>query len=250
MRVNAVGVGHPAKVEGLNVGSAVSGQIEIHDADDLAHCLTIQEGVLPSALAPLLPVMFLPNGRLLGALRSLISGVYQGPFSGLQTFFAVSHDSSGGRLALDGDHISLCWPGAKDEPVYGRVDAAIEALVKHSGGRYVKNPLAGTVMGHQPATAHPLGGCGMGSERHTGVVNHKSQVFDGNPRGGSADVHEGLYVVDGSIMPRSLGVNPLLTITALAERAMIHLARDFNLTFDDAPHLRQRGAEADVRLLT
>ena len=36
-------------------------------------------------------------------------------------------------------------------------------------------------------------------------------------------------------MPRSLGVNPLLTITALAERAMLHLARDRGLAFDDAP---------------
>ena len=35
-------------------------------------------------------------------------------------------------------------------------------------------------------------------------------------------------------MPRSLGVNPLLTITALAERAMMHLARDRSLTFDAA----------------
>src|SRR5690606_4443983 len=60
--VNAVGVGHPAKVEGMNVGAAVSGQLEIHDPDDLAKSLTIQEGVLPSALAPILPVMFVPNG--------------------------------------------------------------------------------------------------------------------------------------------------------------------------------------------
>jgi cholesterol oxidase len=37
------------------------------------------------------------------------------------------------------------------------------------------------------------------------------------------------------VMPRSLGVNPLLTITALAERAMLHLARDRGLVFDDAP---------------
>ena len=39
----------------------------------------------------------------------------------------------------------------------------------------------------------------------------------------------------GPIMPRSLGVNPLLTITALAERAMLHLARDRGLAFDAAP---------------
>lgn len=86
----------------------------------------------------------------------------------------------------------------------------------------------------------------MGREREDGVVNHKGQVFDGNPRTGSADVHEGLYVIDGSVIPRSLGVNPLLTITALAERALIHLARDYGLTFDDAPHQRERAPAINV----
>ena len=226
--VNAIGVGHPRKIEGIEVGAAVSGQIEIVDPHDLAKCLTIQEGVLPSALAPILPVLFLPNGRMLGALKSLVAGVYKGPFANLQTFFAVSHDRARGRLVLENDRLSLHWPGIEDEPVYQRVGAAIKALVEQAGGTYVANPLAGTLMGHQPATAHPLGGCGMGRDRSTGVVDHKGQVFDGDsdePNG----VHEGLFVMDGSIIPRSLGVNPLLTITALAERAMLHVARDQRL---------------------
>ena len=66
----------------------------------------------------------------------------------------------------------------------------------------MKNPLAGTVMGQQPATAHPLGGCGMGRELPTGVVDHKCQVFDGRTGAGSTAVHDGLYVIDGSVMPR------------------------------------------------
>jgi len=233
--VNAIGVGHPAKVEGLDVGACVSGQIEIVDEHDLARSLTIQEGVMPSALAPLLPALFIPNGRLLGALKSLIAGVYKGPFASLQTFFAVSHDTASGRLVLEDDRLTLSWPGARDEPVYARLDAALEALVGHAGGSYVKNPLAGTMMGQQPATAHPLGGCGMGRERSCGVIDHKCRVFDAGAAGGSADVHDGLYVIDGSVMPRSLGVNPLLTIAALAERAMLHLAADCGLAFDDAP---------------
>jgi cholesterol oxidase len=238
-RVNAIGVGHPPRIESLDVGACVSGQIEIVDEQEVAGSLTIQEGVLPSALAPLLPVLFIPNGRLLGALQSLVSGVYTGPFANLQTFFAVSHDSASGRLVLEDSRVALAWPGAQDEPVYRRLDEALAALVKAAGGRYVKNPLAGTMMGRQPATAHPLGGCGMGRDRGEGVVNHKGQLFAGGADAGSADVHRGLYVMDGSIMPRSLGVNPLLTITALAERAMLHMARDLGLSFDDAP---MRGA--------
>ena len=171
--VDAVGIGHPPKIEGVEIGAAVSGQIEIDDENELANELRVQEGVLPSALAPVLPVLFIPNGRLLGALQSLINGVYKGPFSKLQTFFAVSHDSASGRFVLDDDRLSLVWPTAKDEPVYARLDAILSAIVTEAGGSYVKNPLSGTIMGHEPATAHPLGGAGMGRERSAGVVNHK-----------------------------------------------------------------------------
>jgi cholesterol oxidase len=231
--VDAVGIGHPPKLEGVEIGAAVSGQIEFDDERDLSQELRVQEGVLPSAIAPVLPVLFIPNGRLLGALQSLISGVYKGPFSRLQTFFAVSHDSASGRFVLDDDRLTLQWPGAKDEPVYARLDKVLSEIVGQAGGSYVKNPLAGTVMGHQPATAHPLGGAGMGRERADGVINHKGQVFDATPGRGATAVHDGLYVVDGAMMPRSLGVNPLLTITALAERAMLHIAQDYGLSFDD-----------------
>jgi cholesterol oxidase len=244
--VDAVGIGHPPKLEGVEIGAAVSGQIEFDDERDLSQELRVQEGVLPSALAPVLPVLFIPNGRLLGALQSLISGVYKGPFSHLQTFFAVSHDSASGRFVLDDDRLSLIWPGAKNEPVYARLDAVLSSIVQQAGGSYVKNPLAGTVMGHQPATAHPLGGAGMGRERGDGVVNHKCQVFDAAPGRGSTAVHDGLYVVDGAVMPRSLGVNPLLTITALAERAMIQLAQDYSLSFDDEPARGVQVTPADL----
>jgi cholesterol oxidase len=229
--VNAIGVGFPPKIEDFEIGASVSGQIEVRDAADLAQELCVQEGVLPSALAPVLPVLFVPNGRLLGALKSLISGVYKGPFASLQTFFAVSHDSASGCFRLEDDRLALAWPNAKDEAVYARLDAVLKSLVEQSGGDYVKNPLAGTVMGHQPATAHPLGGCGMGRECADGVVNHKCQVFDA--RSGATAVHAGLYVIDGAVIPRSLGVNPLLTITALSERAMIHFSEDYGVKFDD-----------------
>src|SRR5690606_7959404 len=152
-----------------------------------------------------LPVLFMPNGRLLGAVQSLVNGVYKGPFARLQTFFAVSHDTSAGRLVLEGERTTVSWPGAKDEPVYQRLDAILSKLVAEVGGKYVKNPLSGTLMGHQPATAHPLGGCVMGRDRSEGVVDHKGRAFDGRAGAGSGDILPGLYVMDGSVIPRSLG---------------------------------------------
>lgn len=231
-RVNAVGVGEPPKFTGDTVGACVAGQIELPDASDLDHSMIIQEGVLPSAVAPLLPVFFVSGGRLLGAAQSLIKGVYEGPLSRLHTFFVVSHDDARGRLVLEKDSLQVQWPNAGEQPVYTRVDEALTKAAEAVGGRYVKNPLSATNMGTKPATAHPLGGCGMGEDASTGVVNHKCQVFAGTS---GEDIHHGLYVCDGAVIPRSIGCNPLLTISALAERAMVHLARDYNLGFDTEP---------------
>jgi cholesterol oxidase len=231
-RVNGIGVGYPAKFEGDAIGACVAGQIELPDAEHLDHGMIIQEGVLPSALAPLLPVFFISGGRLLGAAQSLIKGVYQGPLAHLHTFFVVSHDEARGRIRLDHGRAQIDWPNVAAQEVYARVDAALSKLANSVGARYIKSPLATTATGTKPATAHPLGGCGMGENAGTGVVNHKCQVFDGADGEG---VHTGLYVCDGAVIPRSIGVNPLLTITALAERAMVLLARDHNLGFDEAP---------------
>ena len=72
-------------------------------------------------------------------------------------------------------------------------------------------------------TIHPLGGCCLGDDASNGACNHKGQLFSGAT--GTA-VHENFYVVDGSTVPTSLGVNPLITISALAERAAALLAAD------------------------
>jgi cholesterol oxidase len=61
-----------------------------------------------------------------------------------------------------------------------------------------------------PNTAHILGGCPIGADVEQGVVDLNHQVFN----------YPGLYVADASVIPANLGVNPSLTITAMAERAM------------------------------
>ena len=137
MPINAIGVGHPPKIADFPIGASVSGQIDLDDEDDLANEIRIQEGAMPSALAPILPVMFLPNGRLLGALQSLVSGVYKGPFAHLQTFFAVSHDSAAGCFKLEDDRLALSWPGAADEPVYPQARCR-PGYARGQGGRAIR----------------------------------------------------------------------------------------------------------------
>jgi cholesterol oxidase len=66
-----------------------------------------------------------------------------------------------------------------------------------------------------PTTAHILGGACMGRNRKEGVIDHQHRVFG----------YEGLYVVDGSAVSANPGVNPSLTIAALAERAMSLIPR-------------------------
>jgi cholesterol oxidase len=62
-------------------------------------------------------------------------------------------------------------------------------------------------------TAHPLGGCPIGEDYQHGAVDEYGRVFAGD-----GAVHEGLFVADGALVPSALGVNPFLTISALAER--------------------------------
>jgi cholesterol oxidase len=66
-----------------------------------------------------------------------------------------------------------------------------------------------------PSTAHILGGAIIASDPERGVVDHRQRVFG----------YENLLVVDGSVVPANVGVNPSLTITALAERAMTFVER-------------------------
>jgi cholesterol oxidase len=74
---------------------------------------------------------------------------------------------------------------------------------------HVGSLLTETLLGI-PTTAHILGGSCMGESLDNGVIDHQHRVFG----------YEGLYIVDGSAVSANPGVNPSLTITALAERAM------------------------------
>jgi cholesterol oxidase len=89
-------------------------------------------------------------------------------------------------------------------PVANKVARRMAELMGGTPGGSIGEPF------NMPLTAHFIGGCTIGGSADTGVVDAYQRVFG----------HPGLHIVDGSAISANLGVNPSLTITAQAERAM------------------------------
>lgn len=139
-----------------------------------------------------------------------------------QILLGMGHDGAAGRVTLDERGFGrITWPGLLASDYRKLIRSEFEQFATALGGnyRFLK------IFGDKMISVHPLGGCAMADDPLHGVVNHKGQVFDGCGGGdfdhstGTPRVHAGLYVVDSSILPTSIACNPLLTITALAERA-------------------------------
>ncbi len=249
--INGIGFGEPPRVDIEAVGPTIAGLIDLRETEELTDGFVIEEGALPSGMIGLLPGLTAHLGGLFGKdtdfsladtaselgrqIQSQLHGAYKGAVHNTQTFLVMSHDDGAGQLRLKNDRITVDWPGVGSQPNFAAVDAKLKETTAATGGTYVKNPISHELLQERAITVHPLGGCIVGRDRAAGVVNHKSQVFDADPGRSETAVHEGLYVCDGSIVPRPLGVNPLLTISALAERAMIYLSRDLGVSFDDRP---------------
>lgn len=87
-------------------------------------------------------------------------------------------------------------------------NAIAEWLERRTGGTAHSSVFEATA--NIPTTAHILGGAPIGRDASTGVVDARLRAFG----------YENLIIVDGSTMPANPGVNPSLSITALAEYAM------------------------------
>lgn len=103
---------------------------------------------------------------------------------------------------------SKCYRGKEAPTNLPVANEAARVLAGVMGGDPI-NVIMESLM-NQSTTAHILGGCHMGSSAENGVIATNNEVFG----------YPGLYVVDGAAISANVGVNPALTITALAERAM------------------------------
>jgi cholesterol oxidase len=113
-----------------------------------------------------------------------------------------------------------------DDPIYREIEATLARFARELSddpAAEFQNPFLGPgaelAGGRSVTLTHPLGGCVMADSAEHGVVDAFGRVFDR----GTGGVHQGLYVADGSVIPTALGVNPSLTISAVALRAAHHI---------------------------
>jgi len=126
-------------------------------------------------------------------------------------------DAANGKIQLKGSwlgsskgRLDIRWDNQKNTPFLEEISDAVGKIAEALDG----NVIFGLVANQKPITVHPLGGCAMGDTKEDGVVNQYGEVFD----------YKGLYVADGAIIPKSIGVKPAWTIAALAERISAHIA--------------------------
>ena len=239
VKINGIGSQPP---QDPGPGPCIAGMIDMRSRSSVAGML-FEEAAIPGGVTLGLPEAFAAIAHLEGentdpagsleqigrALESVVRGVYRGATQNTQTLLGMGYDSGTGVLDLQHDRLRISWPNVGLEPTFSAESDGFLATAKPLESIYIKEPVWTKLLGDALVTVHPLGGCVMASSAELGVVDHKGRVFSGAT---GTDVHPGLYVSDGSVIPMSLSVNPSLTISAITERCCALIAADHGWTID------------------
>lgn len=240
-KINGMGWGHNPPGVVPPVGPCITTLIDLREQPTLEDGFVIEEGSIPGAVAGLIegPLALAAGVSAANSVSeierlatTMLFGPYRGALNMTQTYLVMSHDDGAGRMELVDDKLRIHWPGVGSQPIFEKVNAKLTKAADALDGTYVPNPVWNSaLLRHALVTVHPLGGCVMGDSAERGVVNDRLQVYSG---AAGTHVHPGLYVMDGAVIPRPLGVNPFLTISAVAERAMALMAAERGWVFDES----------------
>lgn len=243
--VNGIGLGARKPDHYPPVGPCATAMVDWRSDISVGASIVMEDGAIPGALSHLLAPIFAVGARLPWALanqnlreafkrkyrevQSKLLGAYSGAIRNTLFMLLVGQDDGKGRMYLEDDRLRIDFPGLGTQEQFEKAGEMMRRAALALDGTYVPNPVWNELTDHNLVTGHPLGGCAMADSAEHGVVNHRGQVFSGET---GSDVYEGLYVLDGSVMPTPLGVNPLMTISALAERSCHLLAQDYGWAID------------------
>ncbi|HEV2774535.1 MAG TPA: GMC family oxidoreductase, partial [Solirubrobacteraceae bacterium] len=128
-------------------------------------------------------------------------------------FLCIGRDAADGRMRLTPlfRRFDIRFDRAASAGLFHRMRETVADLCQAAGATAFFALDAGPLGNY--VTVHPLGGCPMSDDPAAGVVDDGGKVYG----------YDGLYVLDGSIVPTAIGVNPSKTIAALAERGIEQL---------------------------
>ncbi|MFF7292606.1 GMC oxidoreductase [Microbacterium sp. NPDC008134] len=222
----SVAVSVPASLE-LARGVAITTSFHI---DDRTHVENVRYGPGSNLMGALATALVPGDRGLVGRLAGLVGQVIRAPLRmarlsslrrwserGIIALVMQTADNSltlslrrrWGRLTLTSAQ-GHGAPNPSHLPQAHRAAEAIAARMQSDGGVSAAARGSWPEVFGVPLTAHFLGGAVISDSPRTGVIDRYHRVWG----------HPGLHVVDGSAMPANPGVNPSLTITALAERAL------------------------------
>jgi cholesterol oxidase len=134
-------------------------------------------------------------------------------------YLVMGQDNARGTILFEAPwtepdgRIRVSWDQAGQQQIFTRMNDELRRHARALDANFISNPTWSVFkLGHL-ITAHPLGGCPMGDDYLQGAVDPFGRVFAGD-----GSVYTGLFVTDGSVIPSALGVNPLITISAMTER--------------------------------
>lgn len=244
-RLDSVGVGAAGDPAHPIVGATILGIIDDR-GDVLDDGIIIEEGAFPSGMAGLLRILVgaiagfegeAQHGFLhrfherIAEAHDLFGDHREGALNRSLLFLLMGHDGADGLVDLDRHGRPVIrWPQLHTRSLFSAENQLARVITGKLGGIFVKDPLNTPMFLNNLITVHPLGGCPMGDDGASGVVDDGGRVYRDDGRR-----HPGLYVSDASVIPTSLGVNPLWTISALAERIADHVAGDLGLAPSPSP---------------
>jgi cholesterol oxidase len=222
----------PGRGPSITVGadfSTSSNSIFIEDLGFPEPFMWLLEGAIPresrlknlavAAYQYLTSIMGIGDGHISFEASRLFSG---GATTRFLPYLGMGTDAADGVVRLTNGCIELDWDHRNSRQMFREMESVLKRLSDGINGSYVTSILWRWPF-RKLLTAHPLGGCFMGTDPAGSVTNHRGAVW-GYPN---------LYVADGSLIPSALSVNPSLTISALAERVAFWIVRGRDMEFDD-----------------
>jgi cholesterol oxidase len=194
-------------------GPTITTAIDYLDGSDGGHRYFVEDGGFPDVIGNAVRAAF--DRGVMGHIVNVYAASlrlalgHRDPEGHVMPWFGQGADFGDGVMSLSGGpppHLHLAYDVTRSAGVVQAMIDRHKQLSKATGG-HAFEPVSWTWLKYL-VTPHPLGGCNMGSTAADGVVDHRGEVFG----------YPGLYVLDGAIVPRALGLNPSRTIAALAER--------------------------------